>query len=340
MAAPSTLRIVIPGGSGQVGQILARHFHAKGHTVRILARHVRPGPWWTTLWDGRQIGSWAKELDGADLVVNLAGSTVNSRYTEANRRAIKESRVRTTELIGQAIAQASRPPALWINASTATIYRHALDRPMDEATGEIGGNEPKTPSSWRFSIDVATSWERAFFDAPTPITRKIAIRSSMVLSPDKGGVFDVLSRSGTQGSGRNRRARKSILLLDRRPRFSASHRIPDRQRKTRRSNQHLLAKPNTKSRVHARATQSMGSLRRAPHRKLDASHRSHLHANRNRVNPQKPPGNPRTPVERRVRIPTSRLAIRRSRSRAPLARTPRSDRREIVSIGKLRFSAP
>jgi uncharacterized protein len=207
MAAPSTLRIVIPGGSGQLGQILARHFHAEGHTVRILARHVRPGPWWTTLWDGRQMGSWAKELDGADLVVNLAGSTVNSRYTKTNRNAIKESRVRTTELIGQAIAKASRPPALWINASTATIYRHSLDRPMDEATGEIGGNEPKIPSSWRFSIDVATTWERAFFDARTPATRRIAIRSSMVLSPDKGGVFDVLSKlvrrglGGTAGAG-------------------------------------------------------------------------------------------------------------------------------------------
>jgi len=201
MAAPSTLRIVIPGGSGQIGQILARHFHAKGHTVRILARHVRPGPWWTTLWDGRQMGSWAKELDGADLVVNLAGSTVNSRYTKGNRKAIKESRVRTTELIGQAIAKASRPPALWINASTATIYRHSLDRPMDEATGEIGGNEPKIPSSWRFSIDVATSWERAFFDARTPATRRIAIRSSMVLSPDKGGVFDVLSKLVRRGLG-------------------------------------------------------------------------------------------------------------------------------------------
>ena len=201
MAAPSTLRIVIPGGSGQIGQILARHFHAKGHTVRILGRHVRPGPWWTTLWDGRQMGSWAKELDGADLVVNLAGSTVNSRYTKGNRKAIKESRVRTTELIGQAIAKASRPPALWINASTATIYRHSLDRPMDEATGEIGGNEPKIPSSWRFSIDVATSWERAFFDARTPATRRIAIRSSMVLSPDKGGVFDVLSKLVRRGLG-------------------------------------------------------------------------------------------------------------------------------------------
>jgi uncharacterized protein (TIGR01777 family) len=201
MAAPSSLRIVIAGGSGQLGQILARHFHAKGHTVRILGRHVLPGPWWTTLWDGRKMGNWSQELDGADLVINLAGSTVNSRYTKANRKAIKESRIRTTQLVGQAIAQASTPPALWINASTATIYRHALDRPMDEATGEIGGNETKTPKSWKFIVEVATSWEKAFFEAPTPNTRRIALRSSMVLSPDKGGVFDTLSKLVRRGLG-------------------------------------------------------------------------------------------------------------------------------------------
>jgi len=159
-------------------------------------------------WDGRETGDWTKELEGADAVINLAGRNVNCRYTEANRREILESRIRTTQLIGQAIAQATHPPALWINASTATIYRHALDRPMDEATGELGGAEDDAPSTWRFSIDVATGWERAFFEASTPRTRKIAIRSAMTMSPDKGGVFDVLLRlvrvglGGSAGSGR------------------------------------------------------------------------------------------------------------------------------------------
>jgi uncharacterized protein len=94
-----------------------------------------------------------------------------------------------------------------MNASTATIYRHSLDRPMDEQTGEIGGNEPNAPDKWRFSIDVATSWESAFFDAPTPNTRKIALRSAMIMSPDRGGVFDTLLRlvrfglGGTAASG-------------------------------------------------------------------------------------------------------------------------------------------
>jgi uncharacterized protein (TIGR01777 family) len=141
-------------------------------------------------------------------VINLAGRSVNCRYNPANRAEIMESRVHTTRLIGQAIAQASDPPALWMNASTATIYRHALDRDMDEGTGELGGNESGAPTAWNFSIDVARSWERALFDAATPRTRRIALRSAVVVSPDAGGAFDLLLRlvryglGGASGSGR------------------------------------------------------------------------------------------------------------------------------------------
>lgn len=206
MAGP--LRIVIPGGSGQIGQILARHFHAQSHDVIVLARHPATTPWRTLQWDAQSLGPWARELDGADLVINLAGRSVNCRYTSANRREIKESRVQSTGVLGEAIAQAPHPPALWINASTATIYRHALDRAMDEHTGELGGSEPGAPSTWRFSIDVARSWEQAFFESRSPATRKVALRSAMVMSPDRGGVFDMLLRlvryglGGTSGSGR------------------------------------------------------------------------------------------------------------------------------------------
>jgi uncharacterized protein len=202
------MRIVITGGSGQVGQILARHFHGKGLAVAIIARHVQPALWSSIKWDGRQPGEWVKELDGADVVINLAGRGVNCRYNQANRREIKESRIITTQLVGDAIARASQPPKLWMNASTATIYRHAMDRPMDEIDGEIGGNEPRLPSAWRFSYDVATSWERTFFEAKTPLTRKIALRSAMIMSPDRGGVFDTLltlvrlGLGGKSGSGR------------------------------------------------------------------------------------------------------------------------------------------
>jgi uncharacterized protein len=202
------LRIVIPGGSGQVGAILSRHFHNQGHDVVVLARSTYSAQWRVVKWDAENLGEWTSELDDADVVINLAGRSVNCRYTAANRVAVKESRTRTTALLGRAIRQSAHPPRLWMNASTATIYRHSYDRPMDEETGEIGGNEPDAPDTWNFSIDVATSWEAAFFEAPTPDTRKIALRSAMVMSPDRGGVFDALLRlvrfglGGTAGSGR------------------------------------------------------------------------------------------------------------------------------------------
>src|SRR2546425_11911219 len=123
-----------------------------------------------------------------DVLINLSGRSVNCRYTAKNRAEIRESRTGTTRLLGRALSQLARPPRLWMNASTATIYRHALDRPMDEATGELGGKEPDAPAEWGFSIDVATSWERAFFECPTPRTRKGALRSSVILSPDAGGI--------------------------------------------------------------------------------------------------------------------------------------------------------
>jgi uncharacterized protein (TIGR01777 family) len=202
------LRIVIPGGSGKVGEILASHFHAAGDDVTVIARNPAPTPWRSIAWDGRTIGPWAQAVSGADVVINLAGRSVNCRYTAANKRIIKESRTVTTRLVGQAIAMAAQPPPLWMNASTATIYRHALDRAMDEATGDIGGDEPNAPQAWRFSIDVVKSWEEAFFEAATPRTRKIALRSAIVLSPQREGTFDILlglvrrGLGGTVGSGK------------------------------------------------------------------------------------------------------------------------------------------
>jgi uncharacterized protein (TIGR01777 family) len=198
------MRIVIPGGNGQVGEMLARHFHEQGHTVMVLARRPAQSPWRAVQWNGRDLDrSWTTELEGADVVINLAGRSVNCRYTPANRREIMESRIETTRLIGRATAQCARPPALWMNASTATIYRHAVDRPMDEASGEIGGREPGIPSTWKFSVDVATAWEREFFAASTPQTRKIALRSAMIMDPARGGIFATLLglvRAGLGGS--------------------------------------------------------------------------------------------------------------------------------------------
>jgi uncharacterized protein (TIGR01777 family) len=186
------MKIVIPGGSGQVGRILARYHHARGHIVTVLSRNPQPAPWRVVSWDGVTPGDWIADVEQSDVCINLAGRSVNCRYTATNRRTIYESRIRSTQLLNQVLSSLKHPPRLWVNASTATIYRHALDRAMNETDGELGGNEPGAPDTWNFSIDVAKAWEKAFFSTPTPLTRKVAIRSAITFTPDRGGVFDVL----------------------------------------------------------------------------------------------------------------------------------------------------
>jgi len=202
------MKAVLAGGSGQVGSVLARFFHARGDEVVVLSRSARPAPWRMVAWDGLSLGKWTEEIDGADVVINLAGRSVNCRYTAHNRREIMDSRVLSTRAVGQAIAQASRPPRVWLQASTATIYAHRYDQANDEATGILGGLEQHAPPSWRFSIEVAKAWEQAAREEATPRTRLVLLRSAMVMSPDPGGVFDTLSRlvrfglGGTIGDGR------------------------------------------------------------------------------------------------------------------------------------------
>ena len=187
--------------------MLARYFHAQGHAVTVLSRNRKPAPWNVVLWDGLTRGDWIACIEQSDVCINLAGRSVNCRYTDVNRRSIYESRVRTTLVLNEVIASIQHPPRIWLNASTATIYRHSLDRPMDESTGELGGNEPGAPDTWNFSIEVAKAWEDALFSTPTPLTRKVALRSAMTFSPDRGGVFDVLLKlvrygfGGTSGMG-------------------------------------------------------------------------------------------------------------------------------------------
>jgi len=181
------VKIVIPGGSGQIGSVLARHYRGAGHEVVILGRGAG-----VTAWDGKTLGPWAAELDGADVVINLAGRTVNCRYTEENLKQMMDSRVDSTRVVGEAIAAANKPPRVWLQMSTATIYAHRLDAPNDEATGVIGGNEPDVPAYWKRSIDIAVAWEAALDAAVTPNTRRVALRTAMMMSPDRGGIFDVL----------------------------------------------------------------------------------------------------------------------------------------------------
>ena len=202
------MKIVIPGGSGQVGTILARAFHRDGHDVVVLSRRPRIQPWRVVSWDGATLAGWSRELDGSDAVINLAGRSVNCRYTASNRTEVLESRVFSTRVVGQAIRQATRPPRVWLQASTATIYSHRYDAPNDETSGVLGGDEPNAPSSWRFSIEVARAWEHAFDEAAAPGTRKVILRSAMTMSPDPGGVLDTLlglvrhGLGGKAGDGR------------------------------------------------------------------------------------------------------------------------------------------
>ena len=201
------MKVVIAGGSGQVGTILARHFHGQGHSVVVLSRRPRPAAWQMAGWDGVTKGPWIAALEHSDVCINLTGRSVDCRYHAKNRREMYHSRIVSTRLLNDVIASLKQPPPLWLNASTATIYRHALHRPMDEMAGELGGNEPGAPDTWNFSIKIAKDWEAAFFEREIPGTRKIAIRSSMTFSPDRGGVFDVFSKlvrcgfGGPQGCG-------------------------------------------------------------------------------------------------------------------------------------------
>jgi uncharacterized protein len=185
------VKIVIPGGTGQVGTILDRALTAQGHDVVLLTRS--PTGARQIHWDGATLGDWAKQIDGSDIVINLAGRSVSCRYTPENLEAMMTSRVDSARVVGEAIAEAARPPKVWMQMSTATIYAHRFDAANDEYGGLIGGSEPGVPAYWAYSIEIARNWETAQEEASTPETRKIALRSAMVMSPDRGGVFDALS---------------------------------------------------------------------------------------------------------------------------------------------------
>ena len=195
------MKIVIPGGSGQVGTMVARAFHSEGHEVVVLSRRPGTWPWRVIKWDGARLGSWTNELDEADVLLNLTGRSVNCRYTADNRREILESRLQSTRVLGRALAAVHRPPRVWLQASTATIYAHRYDAPNDEIAGIIGGDEAGAPATWRFSIDVARAWESAFNEVQAPATRKVTLRSAMTMSADRGGVFDALLALVRRGQG-------------------------------------------------------------------------------------------------------------------------------------------
>ena len=194
-------KIVIAGGGGYLGKAVANRFIQNEYEVVILSRN--PASYSSAIrgvvWDGVSVGEWSKELEEVELVLNLAGRTVNCRYNEKNKKEIYDSRLKSTKAIGDAISKCVSPPKLWINSSSATIYRYAEDRPMDEKTGEIGSG---------FSVDVCQKWERTLSEAVTPNTRKVALRLAMVFGEGAGGVMEAylnivkLGLGGTMGSGK------------------------------------------------------------------------------------------------------------------------------------------
>jgi uncharacterized protein len=199
-------KIIIAGGTGFIGQELVNWF-GNSNEIVILTRalpaaennsysssHAQNARY--VQWDGKNLSDWATELEGADLLINLAGKSVNCRYNKKNMQEIFDSRTNATTVLGLAVKQAVRPPRLWINAASATIYRHATDRPQDDETGEIGSG---------FSVEVCKLWEKVFFEQRTPFTRKVALRMAIALG--NGGVmvpyFNLLkfALGGKQGSG-------------------------------------------------------------------------------------------------------------------------------------------
>ncbi|WRP06033.1 TIGR01777 family oxidoreductase [Rossellomorea aquimaris] len=183
-------KIVIAGGTGFIGQYLQTKFQESDYKVTIISRHA---PY--VSWDHKE--EIVEALEGADLLINLAGKSVDCRYNKKNKTEIFQSRTGTTRILGDALLKCENPPSLWINSSTATIYRHAEDRPMTEGTGEIGAG---------FSVEVAKEWEKAFFSFDLPHTRQVALRIAIVLGPD-GGVMNPYKNlvkfglGGVQGPG-------------------------------------------------------------------------------------------------------------------------------------------
>lgn len=196
------MRIVIPGGTGHVGAMLRAGLAERGHEVVVLSRSTRPAEPGVRFvaWDGRTLGAWAAEIDGADAVVNLAGRSVNCRYTDRNLREMMNSRVDSTRVVGEAIERAAHPPTVWLQMSTATIYADTRGPAHDE-DGELGGEEPHVPLYWEYSVRIARNWEAAQQAADVPTTRRVALRTALVMSADRGSIFDYLLWMARLGAG-------------------------------------------------------------------------------------------------------------------------------------------
>lgn len=190
--------LIIAGGSGFLGQVLKSYFKQKEYKVIVLTRQPKKEN--EIYWDANNLDNWASVLENSDVLINLTGKSVNCRYNEKNKKLIYDSRINSTNILGLAINLCENPPKLWMNASTATIYRDSYDKEMSEENGETGDD---------FSMNIAKSWETAFYSITNPKTIKIALRTSIVLGK-KGGAFKPLKKltqfglGGKQGHGKQK----------------------------------------------------------------------------------------------------------------------------------------
>ena len=194
----STQHILIAGGSGFLGQELAKHFSQLGNEVKILSRGTKSSTYETVQWDAKHLGDWIAEIEWADVLINMTGKSVNCRYTEKAKKEILESRIYSTRILCKALSKAQNPPKIWINSSSASTYVHSESQQMTEDEGIIGDD---------FSMNVCKAWEAEFFKCNLNHTRRVATRTSIVLGTT-GGAYPIMKKlvkwglGGRQGNGR------------------------------------------------------------------------------------------------------------------------------------------
>ena len=193
-------KLIIAAGTGFLGQVLVDHFKDSFDEIVILTRgkSENKNNIKYVNWNAKTFSGWEKELENTDILINLAGKSVDCRYNEKNKQEIFNSRIESTKILNEAVLQCENPPKHWLNSSTSTIYRFSLDKQMDETTGEIGND---------FSMNIAKSWEKAFFETKTPKTLKTALRTSIVLGKNGGAFIPLktlakLGMGGKQGNGK------------------------------------------------------------------------------------------------------------------------------------------
>lgn len=191
--------VLIFGGTGHMGAAIGRHLDPEKYRITTVTRHPRSAK--DVQWDGKTPGPWSQVLDGSDVVINLAGRRVHCRYNEDNLKEMMDSRIDSTNILGEAIAACKNPPPVWLQASTATIYAHTYGAANDEENGVMGGNEPGVPKVWNYSIEIAKNWEDALDRAPTPNTRKVPLRTAIMMGIDKESAFDIFSGLTRLGLG-------------------------------------------------------------------------------------------------------------------------------------------